>query len=88
MIPKKLTFRQSHQALINELNKALNDFRAIHYDETFLNDNAPEYEQAVNRVREISSDIFKLKNAWMTAVAIIEVKAEEERQRRLAGKVK
>jgi hypothetical protein len=82
MIDRKHNFGQAHAALMKEYQAAHQALKALHADETFLNDSAQEYRQATEKLSEIARDIFKLKNAWMTALALLEVKPEEERQKK------
>lgn len=82
MITGKMSFAQAHAALIKEYKEAFKGLLAIHSDETFLNDSNADYHKATERLSEAARDIFKLKNTYMTAVANIEVKAEEKRQAR------
>lgn len=80
MIKGKISFAQAHAALIRDYKEAFQKLLAIHKDETFLNDIAPDYKKACDDLSFVAREIFKLKSTWMSAVANIEVKAEETRQ--------
>lgn len=82
MITGKLNFAQAHAALIRDYKEAFQVLIDIHKNETFLNDVAPEYKKACDDLSFVAREIFKLKNTWMSAVANIEVKSEEERQKK------
>lgn len=81
MIDHKFNFAEAHAALIAEYKEAFAGLLVIHTDETFLNDSNEAYRKATEKLSEVARDIFKLKNTWMTALALLEVKPEEERQK-------